>query len=56
MSHDQFIESGRERLNKRLQERKIAAKAAREDAGRNQACEILTRQDEVERTLVYYLL
>ena len=49
-NHDQFIECGRERFNKRLEERRMAAKAAKENAEQNHARAILTRQDEVKHS------
>nr|CDS23328.1 hypothetical protein EgrG_000084200 [Echinococcus granulosus] len=48
MSHDRLIESGRDRLQKRLNERRMAAMAVKEDTERNHAQAILSRQDEVE--------
>uniref|UniRef100_A0A0R3WLP4 t-SNARE coiled-coil homology domain-containing protein n=1 Tax=Hydatigena taeniaeformis TaxID=6205 RepID=A0A0R3WLP4_HYDTA len=47
-NHDRLIESGRERLQKRVKERRMAAMVAREDADKNQAKAILSRQDVVE--------
>ncbi|KAM7534189.1 hypothetical protein Aperf_G00000115361 [Anoplocephala perfoliata] len=47
-NQDRLIESGRERLKQRLEERRKAAKAAKEDAERNQAQAILSRQEEFE--------
>ncbi|VDK40521.1 unnamed protein product [Taenia asiatica] len=52
MNHDRLIKSGRERLQKRLNDRRMAAMAAKEDTERTRAQAILSRQDEVEHKWV----
>ncbi|KAL5971347.1 hypothetical protein TSMEX_000910 [Taenia solium] len=51
MNHDRLIKSGWERLQKRLNDRRMAAMAAKEDTERTRAQAILSRQDEVEHNV-----
>lgn len=54
MNHDRLIESGRDRLQKRLNERRMAAMAKKESTERTRAQVILSREDEVEHKWVEY--
>lgn len=47
-NQDRLIESGRERLKQKLQERRMAAMAVKEDTERHRAQAILSRQEEFE--------
>ncbi len=53
-THDQTIESGRERLQKKLHERRKAAMAAKADTERTRANKLMARQDEVEQKWVFH--
>ncbi|VDD78066.1 unnamed protein product [Mesocestoides corti] len=48
-NHDRLIETGRERLQQKLQERRMAAMAAKTDQERDRVNAILSKQDDVEQ-------